>query len=54
MADTKKVLEMIKEHDAKYVDFRFTDPRGNLLLMGGGTWMAMGIFVMRRMINFKI
>jgi glutamine synthetase len=28
MADTKKVLEMIKEHDAKYVDFRFTDPRG--------------------------
>src|SRR5579864_4640191 len=28
MADTKKVLEMMKEHDAKYVDFRFTDPRG--------------------------
>src|SRR6266446_7274 len=28
MADTKKVLDMIKEHDAKYVDFRFTDPRG--------------------------
>ncbi len=23
-----KVLEMIKEHDVKYVDFRFTDPRG--------------------------
>src|ERR1700722_16626714 len=28
MADTKKVLDLIKEHDAKYVDFRFTDPRG--------------------------
>src|SRR5207248_7164213 len=28
MADTKKVLDMIQEHDAKYVDFRFTDPRG--------------------------
>ena len=28
MADTEKVLEMIKEHDVKYVDFRFTDPRG--------------------------
>ncbi len=28
MADTKQVLDMIKEHDAKYVDFRFTDPRG--------------------------
>jgi glutamine synthetase len=28
MSDTQKVLDMIKEHDAKYVDFRFTDPRG--------------------------
>jgi glutamine synthetase len=28
MADTKKVLDMIKEHDVRYVDFRFTDPRG--------------------------
>ena len=25
---TKTVLEMIKEHDVKFVDFRFTDPRG--------------------------
>ena len=28
MSEAKKVLEMIKEHDVKYVDFRFTDPRG--------------------------
>ncbi len=28
MADTKKVFELIKQHEAKYVDFRFTDPRG--------------------------
>ena len=28
MADAKKVLGMIKEHDVKFVDFRFTDPRG--------------------------
>ena len=28
MSDTDKVMEMIKEHDVKYVDFRFTDPRG--------------------------
>jgi glutamine synthetase len=26
--DVKKVLELIKEKDVKYVDFRFTDPRG--------------------------
>jgi glutamine synthetase len=28
MADTEQVLDMIQEHDVKYVDFRFTDPRG--------------------------
>ncbi|SEH31017.1 type I glutamate--ammonia ligase [Magnetospirillum fulvum] len=26
--DVQKVLELIKENDVKYVDFRFTDPRG--------------------------
>ncbi len=26
--DIKNVLEMIKEHEVAYVDFRFTDPRG--------------------------
>src|SRR3569832_1554413 len=25
---SKKVLDMMKEHDVKFVDFRFTDPRG--------------------------
>ncbi len=28
MADMKKVFDLIKERDVKYVDFRFTDPRG--------------------------
>ena len=28
MGDNQKVLDMIKEHDVKFVDFRFTDPRG--------------------------
>jgi glutamine synthetase len=28
MSDAKKVLEFFKENDVKYVDFRFTDPRG--------------------------
>src|SRR5258707_10516991 len=27
-ASIKNVMAMIKEHDVKYVDFRFTDPRG--------------------------
>ena len=28
MADINKVFDMIKEHNVKYVDFRFSDPRG--------------------------
>jgi glutamine synthetase len=28
MANVKKVMDLIKENDVKYVDFRFTDPRG--------------------------
>ena len=28
MSEAKKVLELIKEHDVKYVDLRFTDPKG--------------------------
>jgi len=27
-ADIKKFFDMVKEHDVKFVDFRFTDPRG--------------------------
>jgi glutamine synthetase len=30
MSDVSKVFELIKEHDVKYVDLRFTDPRGKL------------------------
>ncbi|RMD65387.1 MAG: glutamine synthetase, partial [Alphaproteobacteria bacterium] len=28
MSDVKKIFDMIKENDVKYVDYRFTDPRG--------------------------
>ncbi len=30
MSDVSKVFELIKEHDVKFVDLRFTDPRGKL------------------------
>ncbi|HLG86880.1 MAG TPA: glutamine synthetase beta-grasp domain-containing protein, partial [Alphaproteobacteria bacterium] len=30
MSDVSKVFDLIKEHDVKYVDLRFTDPRGKL------------------------
>lgn len=32
----------------------FTTSMGQLMLLAGVTWMAMGVFVMRKMINFKM
>jgi len=37
----------------KYMMPLFTDPRGHLMLIGAGIWMGTGIFMMKRMINFK-
>ena len=28
MTTAKNVMKLIKDNDVKYVDFRFTDPRG--------------------------
>ena len=28
MSDAKKILDLIKENDVKFIDYRFTDPRG--------------------------
>ncbi len=36
-----------------YMMVMFTDPRGHIALMAGATIMALGTFIMRRMINFK-
>lgn len=37
-----------------YMHPLFTDPRGHIMLMAGAFWMSIGIFVMRKMINFRI
>ena len=37
-----------------YIMLLFTDSFGNLLLAAGVGWMAIGIFIMRQMINFKV
>lgn len=37
-----------------YIAVLFTDPRGHLILLLSGFWMAFGIFIMRNMINFDI
>jgi tight adherence protein B len=48
------VIALISFTSPAYMVPLFTDPRGNLMLAGGAIWMSAGIFVMRRMINFKI
>jgi tight adherence protein B len=47
------VIMMIQITSPAYMSTMYTDPRGNLMLMGGALWMTIGIFVMHRMINFK-
>jgi tight adherence protein B len=47
------VVTLISVTSPKYMVPMFTDPRGNLMLMGAVFWMSCGIFVMRKMINFK-
>ncbi|RFC64988.1 pilus assembly protein [Fulvimarina endophytica] len=37
-----------------YLSALFHDARGNIILLGCGLWMATGILVMRRMINFDV
>lgn len=47
------VIILITVTTPAYMSVMFTDNRGHAMLLGGGLWMALGIFVMRRMINFK-
>ncbi|MFA7263720.1 MAG: type II secretion system F family protein [Caulobacter sp.] len=47
------VVTLISITSPKYMAPLFTDPRGHLMLMGAVIWMSLGIFVMRKMINFK-
>ena len=36
-----------------YMMLLFTDPRGQVMLLGAALWMSAGVFVMKRMIAFK-
>lgn len=37
-----------------YMGLMLTDPLGRLMMFGGLSWMALGVFVMKRMISFKL
>jgi len=47
------VMILIQLLSPNYLSPMFTDPRGHIMLIGSGVWMAVGTFVMRRMVNFK-
>ena len=47
------VVVLISITSPTYMVPMFADARGQLMLIASGVWMALGIFVMRRMINFK-
>jgi tight adherence protein B len=48
------VVIMISMLAPDYMAPLFTDRRGNLMLLAGGFWMSLGVFAMRKMINFRI
>ena len=47
------VIVLISVTAPTYMAPMFTDQRGHLMLMVAAFWMSVGIFVMRKMINFK-
>ena len=48
------VMALVTVMTPSYMMVMYTDPRGQMLLAGGALWMAIGGFIMKRMINFKI
>jgi tight adherence protein B len=47
------VMGMVWLSTPSYIDSLFTERMGNLMLLGCGIWMTVGIFVMKKMISFK-
>ena len=47
------VMLMVYFTRPTYIMILFTEPMGNLILLGAATMMAMGIFIMNKMVNFK-
>ena len=46
------VMTMVYITSPTYIQLLFTEPLGNLMLACSAVWMAMGVFVMKKMINF--
>ncbi len=48
------VVVLISITQPSYLTVLFHDPKGEMMLAAAGVWMAIGIFIMNRMVNFKI
>jgi tight adherence protein B len=46
------VMTLVWITSPSYIELLFTDPLGHMMLACCGTWMCIGVFVMRKMINF--
>lgn len=46
------VMVLVYLSSPNYISLLWTDSLGNLMLFGSAIWMSMGVFVMRKMINF--
>lgn len=47
------VMTLVFVTTPAYMMVLFTDPRGQIMLLGAAIWMSAGVFVMKRMIAFK-
>ncbi len=47
------VMGMVYLSTPDYISLLFTTKKGNMMLLGAGCWMSMGLLSMKKMINFK-
>lgn len=47
------MLGIISMANYDYMSIMFTDPRGQVALLGGFIWMSLGMFIISKMINFE-
>ena len=48
------VMMIVSVTTPSYMAPMFSDPRGHMMLLGGALWMSIGVFVMKKMISFKV
>jgi len=46
------VMGIVYVTSPDYIALLWTEPTGRMMLAGSAMWMSMGVFVMKKMINF--